>query len=296
MSMEYICNDCPRRCGALRGENGNGACGMGADAVVARAALHFDEEPVISGTKGSGAVFFSGCSLRCVYCQNAQISHRRFGRRVSTEGLKAIYRSLRDRGAHNIDLVNPTHFSRAILASLDEDPGIPVIYNTGGYDSVETLRKFEGKVSVYLPDLKYVSSALSRRYSACPDYFEKASAAIREMIRQTGEVVIGGDGTIRRGTVIRHLVLPGCTADSLHVLEWIAENAKGAWVSLMSQYTPMESRMDQLHRSLSPREYERAVRKLYELGLTEGFLQESGADDGKYIPAFDLTGVPEEEN
>ena len=269
---------------------------MGEDAVIARAALHFDEEPVISGTRGTGTVFFSGCSLKCVYCQNAGISHRNFGRRVSVESLKRIYRDLVAQGAHNIDLVNPTHFSRPLLASLDEDPGVPVIYNTGGYDSVETLKKFEGKIQVYLPDLKYVSSGLSARYSACPDYFERASLAIREMLRQTGPVEIGSDGLIRRGTIIRHMVLPGCAADSLHVLEWIRENAEGAWVSLMSQYTPMESDIDQLHRRLTPREYDRVVRQLYRLGLTDGFLQESGADDAKYIPAFDLTGVPKEDD
>lgn len=293
--MSYICTDCPRKCGALRGDTGNGVCGMGEDAVVARAALHFDEEPVISSVHGSGAVFFSGCSLKCVFCQNESISHGNFGRRVSVNGLKAIYRDLISQGANNINLVNPTHFSRAILASLDEKLPVPVVYNTGGYDSVETLEKFRGKVQVYLPDLKYVSPELSRRYSSAPDYFERAAEAIREMLRQTGPVELDENGIIQRGTIIRHLVLPGCTSDSIRVLEWIAENAKGAWVSLMAQYTPMKSAIDELYRPLRPLEYNRVTRKLLSLGLEDGFLQDLTSTDTKFIPAFDLTGVPEEE-
>ena len=293
--MHYICNDCPRRCGAERGETGRGACRMGAEPVVARAALHFDEEPVISGTRGSGTVFFSGCALGCIFCQNGVISHENFGKQISVGTLKKIYRDLIAQGAQNINLVNPSHFSRAILESLEEKLPVPVVYNTGGYDSVETLKQFEGKVQVYLPDLKYVSRDLSARYSKAPDYFEAATAAITEMLRQTGSVEIDEDGRMVRGVMIRHLVLPGCAEDSMRVLDWIAEYAKGAWVSLMAQYTPMGADVDDLSRRVFPREYRKVVRHLEKLGLEDGFCQELESGDEKYIPGFDLTGVPDEE-
>lgn len=293
--MEYLCNSCPRQCGVLRGETGRGFCRMGADAVVARAAPHFDEEPVVSGTNGSGAVFFSGCSLRCVFCQNRPISHGGFGRRVPVEGLREIYRSLVAQGVHNINLVNPTHFLEPILASLDKSPGVPVVWNSGGYERRESIRRLEGRVQVYLPDLKYRDVATAGRYSGAPDYFAFASAAIREMLFQTGPVEIGPDGLIRRGVIVRHLVLPGRAEESMRVLDWIGENLPGAWVSLMAQYMPMGEvqGLDELDRRLFPREYRRVVAHMRKIGLTDGFLQELGSAEEKYIPEFDLTGVPE---
>ncbi len=298
MSVEpYVCLACPRACRATRGETGSGFCRMGADPVIARAAPHYDEEPVISGTRGSGAVFFSGCALRCRFCQNLPISHGGFGRRVSVARLRRIYFELIDRGVHNINLVNPTHFSDAILDSLKGGLPVPVVWNSGGYETVENLRRFEGKVSVYLPDLKYVDPALGARYSAARNYFEYAGPALKEMLRQTGPVELDGDGIIRRGTIVRHLILPGCSRDSMSVLNWIADNLPGAWVSLMAQYMPFGDvrGVDALDRRLTQAEYDAVVDHLLALGLEDGFIQELSSSDEKYVPAFDLTGVGDPE-
>lgn len=289
----YVCNACPRGCNALRGETGAGFCRMGADPVIARAAPHYDEEPVISGTKGSGAVFFSGCALRCRFCQNWPISHGNFGQKVSVKRLREIYFELIDQGVHNINLVNPTHFAQAILKSLAEPLPVPVVWNSGGYEKVETLRRFEGKVQVYLPDLKYIQADSARKYSAAGDYFDFAGPALKEMLRQTGPVELDGDGIIRRGTLVRHLILPGRAEESMAILDWIAENLPGAWVSLMAQYLPFGQveGLDELNRRLYPEEYEAVVDHLMDLGLEDGFVQELSSSDEKYIPSFDLTGV-----
>lgn len=289
----YICADCPRACNVPRGEHGTGFCRMGAQPVLARAALHFDEEPVISGTRGSGAVFFSGCALRCRFCQNYPISHDGFGRQIDIDRLRAIYLELINQGAHNINLVNPTHFARAILESLDEPLPVPVVWNSGGYEKVDTLRRFEGKVQVYLPDLKYIDADSARKYSAARDYFVFAGPAIREMLRQTGPVELDDEGLIRRGTIVRHLILPGRVEESMRVLDWIAENLPGAWISLMAQYLPFGDvqGVDALERRLLPEEYDAVVDQMLALGLEDGFVQELSSSDEKYIPAFDLTGV-----
>ena len=289
----YVCNACPRGCNALRGETGAGFCRMGADPVIARAAPHYDEEPVISGTKGSGAIFFSGCALRCRFCQNWPISHGNFGQKVSVKRLREIYFELIDQGVHNINLVNPTHFAQAILKSLAEPLPVPVVWNSGGYEKVETLRRFEGKVQVYLPDLKYIQADSARKYSAAGDYFDFAGPALKEMLRQTGPVELDGDGIIRRGTLVRHLILPGRAEESMAILDWIAENLPGAWVSLMAQYLPFGQveGLDELNRRLYPEEYEAVVDHLMDLGLEDGFVQELSSSDEKYIPSFDLTGV-----
>ena len=291
--QEFICDLCPRNCRALRGETGAGACRMGADPVIARAALHFDEEPVISGARGSGAVFFSGCALKCRFCQNYEISHNGFGRRVSVERLREICFELIEQGAHNINLVNPTHFSRAILKSLEGGLPVPVVWNTGGYEKVETLRALEGRVQVYLPDLKYIDPESSRKYSAARDYFDYAAPALKEMLRQVGPVELDDDGIIRRGLIVRHLILPGCAEESMRVLDWIAEELPGAWISLMAQYLPFGDvqGVDELDRRLTQEEYDRVVDHLMDLGLEDGFVQELSSSDEKYIPSFDLTGV-----
>lgn len=292
--MSYICADCPRRCHAVRGADaGSGFCGMGLEPVVARAALHHDEEPVISGTRGAGTVFFSGCSLGCRFCQNYALSHERFGRRITVDRLKEIYRELIAQGAHNIDLVNPTHFAESVWQSLAEQPPVPVIWNSGGYDRVETLRRFEGKVQVYLPDLKYVRRDSARRYSGAADYFDFAGPALREMLRQTGPVRLDSDGIIQSGVIVRHLVLPGCADESMEVLDWIADNLPGAWVSLMAQYTPFGDvqGVDALDRRITQEEYDRVTAHLFDLGLEDGYVQELSSSDEAYIPPFDLTGV-----
>lgn len=291
--QSYICDDCPRLCHTERGDVGRGFCHMGADPVIARAAPHYDEEPVISGTRGSGAVFFSGCSLRCRFCQNYGISHDNYGQRVSVARLREIYFELIGQGVHNINLVNPTHFTAAILESLEDGLPVPVVWNTGGYERVETIRRLEGRVQVYLPDLKYIDDYSARRYSAAGNYFEYASQAIREMLRQTGPVMLDGDGIIQSGVIVRHLILPGRAEESMRVLDWIAENLHGAWISLMAQYLPFGkvAGVDQLDRRLTQDEYDSVVDHLMDLGLEDGFVQELSSSDEKYIPSFDLTGV-----
>ena len=289
----YTCNDCPRACGALRDATGAGWCRMGEEPVLARAALHFDEEPVVSGTRGSGAVFFSGCSLGCRFCQNYDLSHDGFGRRVSVERLREIYGELIAQGAHNINLVNPTHFARAILESLDAPLPVPVVWNTGGYERVETLKRFEGKVQIYLPDLKYVSPTLSKRWSRAEDYFAHASLALKEMLRQVGPVVLDEDGLMCSGVLVRHLILPGCAEDSMRVLDYIAEELPGAWVSLMAQYLPFgeATAIPAMNRQITEEEYERVFEHMTQLGIVDGFTQELSSSDEKYIPSFDVTGV-----
>lgn len=291
--IPFICSACPRNCGALRDDTGMGFCRMGASPVIARAAPHYDEEPVISGTRGSGAIFFSGCALRCRFCQNYAVSHDGYGKPVSVSRLREIYSELIDQGVHNINLVNPTHFSEAIHESLADTLPVPVVWNSGGYEKADNLRRFEGKIQVYLPDLKYIDGYSARKYSAAGDYFQFAAPALKEMLRQTGPVVLNEEGIIQRGTIVRHLILPGRTEESMRILDWISYNLPGAWVSLMAQYLPFGDirGVDALERRLYPEEYEAVVDHLMELGLEDGFVQELSSSDEKYIPSFDLTGV-----
>jgi putative pyruvate formate lyase activating enzyme len=262
--------------------------------VVARAALHRWEEPPISGTRGSGAVFFSGCPLRCVYCQNESISQRNFGKTISLERLRQICLELMDQGAHNINFVNPTHFAHVLPELLERPLGVPVVYNTGGYDRLETLRTLEGKVDIYLPDLKYLSADCARRWSGAGDYPETACAAILEMFRQTGPCVYGEDGLLKRGVVIRHLLLPGRLEEAKAVMDWVGEHFGPGEVlfSLMSQYTPWGRAKDDpaLNRRLRPSEGRNAREYMENLGL-QGFVQEDDSAQEAYIPPFDLTGV-----
>ena len=289
-----ICNLCPRLCGAERTETfGKGHCRMPMEPVLARAALHMWEEPPISGKNGSGTVFFSGCSLDCVFCQNDQISHQDFGKAVTVERLREICLELIGQGAHNINFVNPTHYAHVIARLLEEPLPVPVVWNSGGYDRVETLRSMEGKVDIYLPDLKYLTPALSERYSGAADYPEVAVAAIKEMVRQTGPCVVE-DGLLKRGTVIRHLVLPGRLAEAKRVMDFISEEFPAGTVlfSLMSQYVPQgrAAEFPEIHRRLRGSEARNAQAYMEALGL-EGFTQEGSAADTEYIPPFDLTGV-----
>ena len=290
---EFICNLCPRMCNAPRGKTGGGVCGMGAGVRIARAAPHYDEEPVISGTRGSGAVFFSGCSLKCRFCQNFDLSHNGYGADISVDRLRNIYFELIDQGVHNINLVNPTHYTGAILESLEGGLPVPVVWNSGGYERVETLKRLEGHVQVYLPDLKYISPDSARKYSRAADYFDFAAPAIAEMLRQTGPVSLDEDGIIRRGTIIRHLILPGCADESIRIIDYIAENYPGAWISLMAQYLPFGDvqGVDELDRRLTQEEYDRVANHLIDIGLEDGFVQELSSSDEVYIPKFDLTGV-----
>lgn len=286
------CRSCSRQCGVSRP---GGFCRMGDQPKIARAALHLWEEPCISGEKGSGTVFFSGCSLRCVFCQNRPISEEGFGREVSVEGLRQIFERLINEGAHNVNLVNPTHFVDAIADALSEPLSVPVVYNTGGYDRVESLKKLEGKVQVYLPDMKYALSEPALRYSAAADYPEIAKAAILEMVRQTGPYQLDENGMLTRGVLIRHLILPRNLENTRRVIDWIADTfPKGTVLfSLMSQYTPCGdlSKYPEINRRLTRREQEAAEEYLFDKGWEEGFVQERDAADKLYIPSFDLTGV-----
>lgn len=271
---------------------GEGFCGLPATPVVARAGLHLWEEPCVSGARGSGAVFFSGCVLRCVYCQNHAISHENFGKPVSVERLREIFWELIGQGAHNINLVSPTPFAPAIREALAEPLPVPVVWNTGGYERVETLRSLEGRVQVWLPDLKYVDSGLSRDLSGAADYFGAASAAIREMVRQTGDYVLE-DGLLKRGVLIRHLMLPGQLENTKAVLDWVAETFRPGQVllSLMAQYTPQLGAEGLLSRRVTGAEYRAALRYMENLGITDGYCQDAASARAEYTPDFDLTGV-----
>ncbi len=290
-----VCQLCPRRCGALRTETeGKGYCRMPALPVLARAALHQWEEPPISGTRGSGTIFFSGCPLGCVFCQNEEISHRDVGKPVTVQRLRQICMELVDQGAHNINFVTPTHYSHILAQVLDTPLPVPVVFNSGGYDSVSTLKSLVGKIDIYLPDLKYMDSAPAGRYSAAPDYPAVAAAAIREMVRQVGPCVFDENGLLKKGVIIRHLVLPGQAEGAKQVMDWVArEFPKGTVLfSLMSQYTPY-GRADQfpeIDRKLRRGEIRAVQDYMDALGL-DGFTQERTSAKREYTPPFDLSGL-----
>ena len=289
-----ICTLCPRRCGAERTDTrAGGLCGMPASPVVARAMLHQWEEPCLVGDHGAGCVFFSGCNLRCCFCQNGTISREGFGKPITVERLREIFRELIAQGAACLDLVTPSHFTPAILEALgDETWPVPVVWNCGGYESVETLRLLEGKIQVYLPDLKYALPGPAKRYSGAEDYFERASAAILEMYRQTGPYVLE-NGRLRRGVVIRHLQLPGELENTRRCIDWGAETFRPGEVlfSLMSQYTPQPGAKGPLARHVTGAEYRAAVAYMENCGITDGYTQERTSAKEEYTPDFDLRGV-----
>ena len=290
------CELCPRRCGVDRTAGQTGFCGMSDRVRVARAAPHFGEEPCISGTRGSGTVFFSGCCLGCDYCQNAPISLERNG--VDLDGVSAlrrVFEALVAQGVHNLSLVTATHFLPAILPALEPGLGVPVVYNTGGYETTQTVESLAGTVDVWLPDLKYAEENLAAARSRAGDYFPVATAAIRQMVEQTGPPVFDREGMLVRGVLIRHLVLPGQVQNSLKVLDWIAETFEPGrvLVSLMGQYTPAgpvaaQSPMD---RPVTREEYRAVLDWMAMLGLDQGYWQELSSATTEQIPAFDGTGV-----
>ena len=290
------CSLCPRNCRALRTDTrGLGACRMPAAPVAARAALHHWEEPPISGSRGSGAIFFSGCSLGCVFCQNRKISQQDFGEGITLERLEEICGELISQGAHNLNFVNPTHYAHVLGELLERyRPTVPVVFNTGGYDKVDTLRTLEGKVDIYLPDLKYLDGETAGRYSKAPDYPETAQAAIREMVRQTGPCQFDDNGLLLKGTVIRHLILPGQVGQAKAVMDWVSQEFPAGTVlfSLMSQYTPWGDLKNcpEINRRLRSSEIRAAREYMENLGLA-GFTQERASAREEYTPPFDLTGV-----
>lgn len=295
------CNLCPRDCGAKRADGAVGVCGQTDRIKAARAALHYWEEPCISGTAGSGAVFFGGCNLHCVYCQNRSISTGKAGKEITVERLSEIFLELQEKGAHNINLVTPGHFAPQIAESLERAKkngmSLPVVYNTGSYEYVDTLRRLEGLVDIYLPDFKYMDSALGMRYSRAGDYSEIAKAAIAEMVRQTGKAVFEGgeeNGLLKRGTIVRHLVLPGFVEDSKAVIKYLYETYGDIiYISIMNQFTPMPALADypELNRKVTEDEYEEVVDYAISLGVKRGFVQEGETAKESFIPAFDGEGV-----
>ena len=272
-----------------------GFCRLGMRPVVARAALHFWEEPCISGKGGAGTVFFTGCNLRCVYCQNYEISKRQKGIEISVARLREIYFELIAQGAETIDLVTPTHFTHAIYQSLKEPLPVPVVYNCGGYESVHTVAFLRRKIQCWLPDLKYADASLASRYSGAPDYFEKATAAMEQMVRQTGPYRIGSNGILQKGVLIRHLILPGQVENTKAVLRYVAETFAPGEVlfSLMRQYIPAGRAADfpEINRSVSDEEYKECESYMDSLGITEGYVQQKESSSEGFIPCFDGTGV-----
>ena len=293
--MEKACSICPRNCSALRGENGGGYCMSPALPRVARAAPHYGEEPCIGGGRGTGAVFFTGCNLRCVFCQNREISRGGPGRTLTVPQLKELFLRLRDRGVSSLDLVTGTHYTPWIAEALSGlELGIPVVWNSSGYESVESLRLLEGLVQVYMPDFKYWKGDLARRYSGAEDYPAVAGAAIKEMYRQVGPYEQDAEGLMKRGVLIRHLILPGQDLSAMDVIDFAAEEfpPDSVLFSLMSQYTPMPGleKFPELQSPIEPELNQRLISYMQRRGL-EGYWQETGSATEEMIPDFDLTGL-----
>ncbi len=304
-SIDYIagkmmsaCTLCPRECHVDRSSGKKGFCGMDGTIYLARAALHMWEEPCISGTKGSGAVFFSGCGLRCCFCQNHDIAIGSRGLAVSVERLGEIFLELKEKGAANINLVTGAHYVPQIIEALKlarmQGMDLPVVYNSSGYEKLETLKLLEGYVDIYLPDLKYMEPDLAQKFSHAPDYVERAKAAIKEMVRQSGSCQFGEDGYIRRGTIVRHLILPGHTKNSRKVLRYLHETyGEDIYISIMNQYTPVREfgEFKELNRKVTKREYEKILDAAVEMGIQNGFIQEGETASESFIPEFDYEGV-----
>lgn len=300
MSRDLLrnCTLCPRNCHVDRVAGQAGYCRTTAELVVARAALHHWEEPCISGEKGSGTVFFSGCAMGCVFCQNHKISRGMAGKKITVERLSEIFLNLQGQGAHNVNLVTPSHYVpqivEAVTAAKDGGLHLPIVYNSSGYEKVETLRLLEGHVDVYLPDLKYMASDIASRYSNAADYFTYASRAVDGMLRQVGEPVFDADGMMTRGVIVRHLALPGCLDDSTRVIKYLYETFRDSiYISIMSQYTPLSpvEGYPELNRRISEREYNALVGYAIALGVENGFVQEGEAALESFIPEFNGEGV-----
>lgn len=289
------CFECPRKCGAEREAlTGKGYCKMPESPVLARAGLHFWEEPCISGKNGSGTVFFSGCSLGCVFCQNEEISHKNHGKAVTVGRLAEIFRELEDIGAHNINLVNPTHYVHAIAKALEiYKPSIPIVYNSGGYDTVETIETASRFVDVFLMDMKYRSGERALKYSKAKDYPEASANALLKCAEVIKENVFDSEGIMQRGLIIRHLIMPQGTNDAIEVIKWVEQNVPWAVLSLMSQYTPHGNLTDfkEINRKITPREYNKVLDFAAECDIPSIYTQDTSSGDEKYIPPFDLSGI-----
>lgn len=292
------CTLCPRNCHVDRTSGHRGFCGQGSVPKAARAALHFWEEPCISGSTGSGTVFFSGCNLQCVFCQNHNIALGNVGKELSAKRLADIFLELQDKKAANINLVTPSHFIPVIAVSLEtarsQGLSIPIVYNTGSYEKVSSLRLLDGLVDIYLPDLKYFSHELSATYSHASDYFEIATAAIAEMYRQVGPPIFDTEGMMKKGMIVRHLLLPGQTGDSKKILRYLYETyGDNIYISIMNQYTPLDhvSEIPELNRQVTEEEYYRVVKFAGQIGVQNGFIQEGETAMESFIPPFDCEGI-----
>lgn len=292
------CTLCPRMCRVDRTAGEKGFCGMGVAVQGARAALHMWEEPCISGKKGSGAIFFSGCTLKCVFCQNREIAEGKYGKEISSRRLTEIFLELQGKGAANINLVTAGHFvvpvKEALLRAKEQGLAIPVIYNSGGYERVETLRFLEPVEDVWLPDFKYMDGRLAREYSKAEDYPQTAKKALEEMVRQAGECRFDKEGYIQKGVIVRHLILPGHTRDSMEILSYLHKTyGEHIYISVMNQYTPLPQVKDlePLNRKVTRREYRRVLDFALELGIEQGYFQEGETAKESFIPLFDYEGL-----
>ena len=298
MNLYKNCSICPRNCRIDRTNGQIGYCQSGHEIKAALASVHMWEEPPISGSCGSGTIFFSGCNLRCVFCQNYTISSENSGKTISTDRLSEIMLEQQARGVHNINLVTATHFIPSIIKAVQKAKNnglkIPIVYNTGGYEKVESIKMLEGTVDIYLPDIKYFSSELSLKYSGASDYFDYASEAVLEMYHQTGNNIYDDNGIMKSGVIIRHMIMPSHKEDSYKVLDWIRDNiGTEACVSLLSQYTPAYNaeKYKEINRKLMSLEYTRVIEHFFDIGLKNGFMQEKSSAESKYTPIFDLSGL-----
>ncbi len=291
-----LCSLCPRQCNAIRTADSNigGVCGMPESIILARAALHFWEEPSISGKNGSGTIFFSGCPLHCVYCQNNDISTKNKGKSVSINQLSEIFKKLEQQGAHNINLVTPTHYVPQIIEALNiYKPNIPILYNTSGYETVETLRLLNNYVDIYLFDFKYIDNKKAELYSNADNYPEICKKALLEAYSQQPNCIFNSDGIMQRGVIVRHLLLPAATNDAIGIFEWTRQNTPNAYFSLMSQYIPMgkATSMPIINRKITDREYNKVVDYIINSGFENCYIQEKSSANKKFIPDFDFTGI-----
>lgn len=296
---EKVCRLCPRECKANRIEGKAGFCGVAGEGVyLARAALHMWEEPCISGEDGSGTVFFSGCSLRCVYCQNHSIANAKAGKEVSRERLSEIFLELQEKGANNINLVTPTHYTPEIIWAVKKARGngltLPIVYNCSGYEKVNTLKLLDGIVDIYLTDFKYMDKEAAKRYSNAPDYPEVVKSALEEMVRQTGEAEFSESGMMQKGVIVRHLLLPGYMENAKAVVKYVYETyGDSVFLSLMNQYTPLPQveKFPEINRRVTEEEYDELVDYAIEIGVENGFIQEGETAEESFIPEFNNEGV-----
>ncbi len=292
------CQLCPRNCQVNRNNKEKGFCKMDNNLLVARASLHLWEEPIISGEKGSGTVFFSGCNLKCVYCQNYQISHNNFGKKITIKRLSEIFLELQEKGANNINLVTPTHFVPQIIEALkiakNNGLTIPIVYNSSGYESIDTIKLLNGYIDIYLPDFKYFDNKYALKYSKCTNYLENITSSLREMIKQVGTPKFNEDGLLIKGVIVRHMILPGLLSDSKKVIKYLIDNYNNdIFISIMNQYTPTNNLKDyqEINRLITQDEYDELINYAIDLGIKNGFMQEGETQKTSFIPEFDNTGV-----